>query len=140
MTAAASGQRERVKQLMPTALPRIARLSPMAPLTKFSTVSPTGTAEGMRNNAMKPVAWRISEVITFALKRSWCSGLIAEYRNQQGLPQLIEGGKLFDWEWQRITCRIALIQNGCVRSLLKTSALSKSMSHRVVRKNRVSRL
>ena len=34
MTAAASGQRERVVQQMPTALPRLARVSPMASLNK----------------------------------------------------------------------------------------------------------
>ena len=45
MTAAASGQRERVVQLMQTALPRVARDSPEASLTKFSTVPTTGPAE-----------------------------------------------------------------------------------------------
>ena len=36
MTAAASGQRERVVQQMPTALPRLARISLMESLTKLS--------------------------------------------------------------------------------------------------------
>ena len=51
VTAAASGQRERVRQL--TALPRLARVSPMAPLIKFSKVSLTGTVEEMRNSRME---------------------------------------------------------------------------------------
>ena len=43
-TAAASGQGERVS-LKATALPGLARDSPVASLIKFSTVSTTGTAE-----------------------------------------------------------------------------------------------
>ena len=48
MTAAASGQRERLVQLTPTALPRLARASPH-PSTESSTVTTTGTAEEKRN-------------------------------------------------------------------------------------------
>ena len=44
VTAAASGQQERVRQLMPTTFPRLARVSPKAPLIKFSIVSLAGTA------------------------------------------------------------------------------------------------
>ena len=45
VAAAASGQRERVDQKITTALPWLARVSPMASTTKSSTVSTTGTAE-----------------------------------------------------------------------------------------------
>ena len=45
VAAAAKGQREVVDQKITTGLPGLARVSPMASITKFSTVSTTGTAE-----------------------------------------------------------------------------------------------